>query len=131
MTDDEYGTKFNRLVSLDYIYMPSNELTRVPSLKNMGKLKSLHLPKNKITRIAPGDFVGATQLVSLKLSGNIIVSIAEEAFFVLSAFRVLPHNFNPTNRDGTPYVVTTLSPPLSLSSTSVFLGYGFVNSRAH
>ena len=109
MNPDEYGTKFNNLVSIDYIYLPSNRLTRIPSLKNMGKLKTLSLAQNRITRISPGDFVGATQLVSLQLSGNSIVSIAEEAFFVLSAFRTLPQAFNPTNRDGTPYVVTTLS----------------------
>ena len=109
MTPDEYGTKFDSLVSVDYIYLPSNRLTRIPSLKNMGKLKTLSVAQNRITRILPGDFVGATQLVTLKLSGNNIVSIAEEAFFVLSAFRTLPREFNPTNRDGTPYVVTTLS----------------------
>ena len=103
MTDDEYGTKFNNLVSIDYIYLPSNQLSRIPSLKNMGKLKALHLAENKITMIAPGDFAGATQLVSLKLSGNIIVSIAKEAFLALSAFRVLPHEFNPTKKDGTLY----------------------------
>jgi len=55
MTDDESETKFNNLVNTIDLNFEANLLTRVPSLKNMRKLKALYLESNKITRIAPGN----------------------------------------------------------------------------
>ena len=55
MTDDESETKFNNLVNATDLNLEANLLTRVPSLKNMRKLKALLLESNKITRIAPGN----------------------------------------------------------------------------
>ena len=67
-------------------------------------LRSLWLKSNKITEIAIGAFFGATQLVDLGLGGNRIVSVAEEAFHDLTAFRVRPGEFKPINADGTPFL---------------------------
>ena len=54
MTDVESQSKFDHLVSAVDMNFQANLLTRVPSLKNMGKLEELWLESNKITRIAPG-----------------------------------------------------------------------------
>ena len=48
-------TKFDGLVSAVELSLESNQLTRVPSLKNMGKLKALLLGSNHITRIEKGS----------------------------------------------------------------------------
>jgi hypothetical protein len=55
MTDVESQSKFDHLVSAVDMNFDANLLTRVPSLKNMGKLEELWLESNKITRIAPGN----------------------------------------------------------------------------
>lgn len=103
-SDREGETKFDHLVSCNIIILTSNRLTRIPSLKNMGSLTQLELSSNKITRIAPGDFEGATQLVVLDLSNNNIVSIADSAFFNLAALRFTVPTFQPTNDvDGSPF----------------------------
>ena len=103
MNEQERATKFNGLVSAQQLGLTSNLLTRVPSLKRMGRLSSLYLEGNMITMIAAGDFDGATRLVQLTLGGNVIVSVAAEAFVDLAAFRVAPENFDPKNDDGTPF----------------------------
>jgi len=56
---------------------------------------------NKITRIAPEDFAGATNLLMLNLGNNNIVSVAVEAFKHLASMQVLPQDFAPKNTDGT------------------------------
>ena len=103
-SDTESETKFDQLVSCKILILGSNKFTRIPSLKNMGKLRQLELASNKITRIAPGDFEGATQLVVLGLGNNNLVSVAESAFFNLAALRFTVPTFQPKNDvDGSPY----------------------------
>ena len=103
MDDQESETKFDALVKVEQIWLDSHSLTQVPSMKNMGELRSFKVPANKITRIVPGDFRGATQLVILSLAGNRITSVAPEAFSHLNAIRVLPNAFKPKNRDKSPF----------------------------
>lgn len=55
MDDDESATKFDNLGNARVLNLNANLLTRVPSVKNMGKLEELYLESNKITRIAPGN----------------------------------------------------------------------------
>ena len=103
MTNEESESKFDNLVSAEYMSLGNHLLHRVPSVKNMQHLSTLDLVYNKITRIAPGDFKGAISMVLLNLGGNSIVSVALSAFTNLAAFRVRPEDFNPTNADGTPF----------------------------
>ena len=103
MNDEESESKFDRLVSTEYMELSTQLLTRVPSVKNMKRLATLNLDNNKITMIAPGDFKGAISLTLLTLGGNSIVSVAISAFTNLAVFRVRPEEFNPTNADGTPF----------------------------
>ena len=103
---DVSASKFDGLVSVEFMALDSNSYTQVPGLRNMRSLHGLWLQGNKITKIAPGDFVGATRLVMLGLGGNSIVSVATEVFANLPAFRVTPEEFNPTNPDGTPYTTS-------------------------
>ena len=102
--DAESEAKFDGLASVGVICLQSQSLTRIPSLKNTGKLSELSLIGNLITMIRPGDFKGATSLIALKLGHNHIVSTASEAFDDLLAMRVLPQVFNPENADGSPCV---------------------------
>lgn len=67
MTDEESEATFDSLVSCKTMFVPSQRLTRIPSLKKMRNLNTLALQGNKITRIEAGDFAGATQLVKLNL----------------------------------------------------------------
>ena len=55
MNDREIETKFNKLGSAIEVNLVANLLTRVPSLKNMARLKGLWLESNRITKIANGD----------------------------------------------------------------------------
>ena len=103
MNEQERESKFDSLVSAEYLDVSAQLLTRVPSMKNMKSLNTFYLANNKITMIAPGDFKGAIRLTVLTLGGNSIVSVASSAFTNLAVFRVLPEEFNPTNADGTPW----------------------------
>ena len=103
MSDEESESKFDGLVSTEAVLLNDQSLTRVPSVKNMTSLVSLWLESNKITKIFPGDFVGATRLTVLTLGGNKIVSVAAAAFRNLAVFRVKPEELNLTNSDGTPF----------------------------
>ena len=95
--ESESATKFDHLVSAKELFLESNSLTRVPSVRNMTRLQTLALLSNKITMIAPGDLLGATSLVYFGISNNLIVSVAPEAFVDMASFRVAPEAFNPTN----------------------------------
>ena len=55
MNDREIETKFNKLGSALELNLVANLLTRVPSLKNMTRLKGLWLESNRITKIANGN----------------------------------------------------------------------------
>ena len=68
MTDEDSEATFDSLVSCKTMFVPSQRLTRIPSLKKMRNLNTLALQGNKITRIEAGDFAGATQLVKLNLA---------------------------------------------------------------
>ena len=103
MNEDESESKFDNLVSAEYMDLGSQLLTRVPSVKNMKRLTTLILEFNKITMISPDDFKGAISLTILTLGANSIVSAALSAFANLAVFRVLPEDFNPKNADGTPF----------------------------
>ena len=100
--ESESATKFDHLVSAKELFLDSNSLTRVPSVRNMTRLQSLALLSNKITMIAPGDLLGATSLVYFGISNNLIVSVAPEAFVDMASFRVAPEAFNPKDADGSP-----------------------------
>ena len=100
--ESESATKFDHLVSATSLTLESNNLVRVPSVKNMARLQTLSLSSNKITMLAPGDLFGATSLVYFGLSNNLIVSVAPEAFVDLASFRVAPEAFNPKDADGSP-----------------------------
>ena len=102
--DAESEAKFDGLTSVRALYVGSQSLTRIPSLKNMGKLLDLGLITNLITMVRPGDFKGATSLLTLRLVHNRITSVAAEAFGDLRALRFLPQDFNATNADGSPCV---------------------------
>ena len=101
------------------MFLENCAIDRVPSLKSMRSLMSLNLESNKITRIEPHDFVGATQLVSLTLANNQIVSVAAEAFANLAAFRFVPRLFRPTQRS-----VTNFSVANAIDGTPLHLAYG-------
>ena len=101
MSDQESESKFDNLVAVGTLALELRSLTRVPSVKNARSLTSLWLAANKISRIFPGDFAGATRLVMLSLGNNCIVSVATEAFANLVAFQVKPDDFRPTKADGT------------------------------
>jgi len=103
MSDEESESKFDGLVSTEAVALTDQSLTRVPSIKNMKSLVSLWLESNKITKIFPGDFEGATRLTVLTLGGNKIVSVAAAAFVNLAVFRVKPEELNLTKSDGTPF----------------------------
>lgn len=103
MNDNESEAQFDGLVSAETINLAGNALTRVPSLKNLTSLRSLWLQGNRITKIFAGDFAGAVKLVVISLGGNIITSVAPNAFARLTYLRVTPQQFNATNFDGTPY----------------------------
>ena len=103
MNEVERESKFDYLVSTEYMELSTQLLTRIPSMKNMKRLRSLLLQYNKITMIAPGDFKGADSLVVLALDGNSIVSVAISAFTNLAAMRVRPEEFKPKNDDGSNY----------------------------
>ena len=100
--ETELETAFDGLVSVDFLDVRGNSLTRVPSMKNLGMMTQCGLEQNAITMIAPGDFAGAVSLVALSLGGNDINSVAPEAFLNLAALTVLPEEFNP-QKDGKPY----------------------------
>jgi len=100
LDEAESEAKFDGLVSTTHITLQSHSLTRMPSVKNMGKLNEMSLQGNLITMIRPGDLKGAKSLIALKLGHNHIVSVAAEAFDDLLAMRVLPQDFNPKNADG-------------------------------
>ena len=50
-----------------------------------------------------GDFKGAKELVLLILSGNVIVSVAPEAFRDLHQFAFKPEEFNPKDTNSMPW----------------------------
>jgi len=75
---EESETAFDGLANLESIQAQSNSLTRVFSLKDLGRLRDLNLVSNRITKIWPHDFAGAAQLVMLNLGSNHIVSVAVE-----------------------------------------------------
>ena len=110
--------------------MEAQSLTRVPSLKNMKSLRVLALESNKITRIEPGDFTGATQLVSINLAGNLITSVAAAGFTNLEGMRFKPDDFNPTNVDGTPFHIISVGSGLWKHSGPGYFGGGEVWSLA-
>ena len=82
--------------NLKTVYIQSNSLTMVPSMKNMRRLTFITLAFNHITSILPGDFMGATRLVTLSLGGNTIVTVAASAFNNLHALRWTPDEFSLT-----------------------------------
>ena len=104
LDDAENEATLEGLVSLTTFQVRSQCLTRIPSLKDCGKLGALNLAGNLITSIRPGDFKGAASLMILNLATNLIVSIADEAFNDLAKFTVLPQDLDLTNADGSPYV---------------------------
>ena len=53
--ENESDTKFDHLTGAIEFGLDHNLLTRVPSVKNMRRLRWLGLDSNKITRIEPGD----------------------------------------------------------------------------
>ena len=97
MNDTESEIKFDALVSTKTLYLQGNRLTQIPKFKKMRKLIYVNLGFNVITRIAPGDFAGATQLSILILSGNAIVSVAASAFRNLAALNMAQEKFFPQN----------------------------------
>lgn len=100
LSDGESETKFDSLVKVGEMSLASNRLVRVPSMKNMARLRTLWLDDNEITRITAGDFVGLTRLVQLTLGGNSIVSVEAQAFANLAALQVTPGEFKPTKANG-------------------------------
>ena len=104
MNETENEVKFDGLVAAETLYIQGNQLDRVPGFKNMRSLEFLNVAFNKITKIAPGDFKGATRLVCLSLSGNAIVSVATAAFGNLKALHFTRDEFEPKKADGSPYV---------------------------
>ena len=68
----------------------------------MKKLTFLNLGHNKITRIAPQDFYGATRLLVLLLGGNEIVSVDAAAFRNLAAMQVKPQTYKRKHVDSDP-----------------------------
>ena len=101
MDANESESKFDHLEKMDQMFLNGNQLNMVPSIKNMRMMQFLYLQANKITKIKPGDFAGAENLVLLGLAGNQIVSAAPEAFKNLVVFRVTREEFNPLNIDNT------------------------------
>lgn len=95
--ESESATKFDHLVSATELVLDSNSLTRIPSVRKMPRLQTLALPSNKITMIAPGDFLGASSLVYFGIGNNLIVSVAPEAFVDMKSTRVTPAAFKDTN----------------------------------
>ena len=106
MNDTESESKFDSLSSVVDVAIHNNLLSRIPSLKNCRKLRSLYLSSNRITEIGQDAFRGATQLVMLRLGGNRITSVAQGAFATLTAMQVPAGEFAPNNTDGTPYANT-------------------------
>jgi len=105
MDDDESESKFDSLASVDTMTIHNNLLSRIPSLKNCGKLRLLWMSSCRITEIGRDAFRGATQLLTLRLGGNRITSVAHGAFAALNAMQVPVGEFAPTNTDGTgPYL---------------------------
>ena len=103
MTDEESTSKFDSLTEVSTMLLNSHSLTRVPTLRNMGKLVDLRLASNMITKIWPTDFGGATRLLVLMLGDNKIVSIAAQAFSNLAALRVPAKTFRPMTDSGEPF----------------------------
>ena len=99
MDDVESEAKFDHLMSVKTIAVHGNSLTRLPSLKNLWKMESLWISKNKITQIPQGAFKGASQLLHVELSNNRITSVAIGAFKDLARLNVLLNGFAPTVSD--------------------------------
>jgi len=94
---------FDGLVSVTFFGSRSHSLTRIPSIKNMGKLESFLLQSNKITEIASGAFKGAPNLLSLSLGNNVIVSVAPDAFDDLTMYHVSLDAWVAEHAGATPY----------------------------
>jgi hypothetical protein len=81
LSEAEYDTKFDSLVSCDFMTFTSQSLTRIPSLKNMRKLTMLVINSNKITMVRSSDLAGATSLEQLQLFDNVITSLNPTVFW--------------------------------------------------
>lgn len=67
------------LPRVEVVSLDAQELTTVPGLKNLPKLRSLHLRKNRLRRVQKRDF-SATELRDVFLASNEISSIDEASF---------------------------------------------------
>ena len=104
MGEAESEAKFDNLRSLQTLLLNGQSLTRLPSLKNLGKLEQFWISNNKITQIAAGAFKGASRLLQLTLQNNRITSVADGVFSDLAMLNVLPDGFAPTNaKNGSPW----------------------------
>lgn len=63
---------FEKLVSLSYVSLGSNQITEVPSksFKHQRKLKMLYLERNQIKTLHPDSFFGLTRLQELSMYEN-------------------------------------------------------------
>lgn len=90
--DDALG----RLEVLSILYLSDNKLRSIPH--NLPeRLKILHLERNQIEQISPGDLQGMPLLEVLLLSDNKVKVVQEGAFSQLGALATLDLSQNPIN----------------------------------
>ncbi|XP_078603320.1 uncharacterized protein LOC144877290 isoform X1 [Branchiostoma floridae x Branchiostoma japonicum] len=88
---------FAGLGRLGTLNLAENKLTRVPSeaLGKINQLDTLNLSGNEITTLHPSDFVNQTTIMTLNLSGNNLTSVPENVLDNLSRIQEINLSGNP------------------------------------
>ncbi|KAI8495831.1 hypothetical protein Bbelb_262470 [Branchiostoma belcheri] len=88
---------FAGLGRLGTLNLADNRLTRVPSeaLGKINQLDTLNLAGNEITSLHPSDFVNQTTIMRLNLSGNNLTSVPENALDKLTRIQEINLSGNP------------------------------------
>lgn len=76
---------FNELINLEYLLLSFNQLTSIPNLQTLAKLKQVHLNENSITSLSSADFSNNLYLEVIQLQHNKI------KFIDPNVFKFLPH----------------------------------------
>ncbi|XP_078700279.1 uncharacterized protein LOC144927019 isoform X3 [Branchiostoma floridae x Branchiostoma belcheri] len=88
---------FAGLGRLGTLNLADNRLTRVPSeaLGKINQLDTLNLAGNEITTLHPSDFVNQTTIQTLNLNGNNLTSVPESVFDKLTRLEEVDLSYNP------------------------------------
>jgi len=79
---------------VEYIFLQTNALTKVPDLYRFTALKGIYLEHNAIDMLEPNDFANNKNLEIINLSNNFIIDLPGDIFAPLAKLKALYFNFN-------------------------------------